>query len=49
MKGLFPSTDPEQDDVVQLQAFAAEMGVDPDIWRLATGDAAQLRRVKYEQ
>ncbi|MCP4417870.1 MAG: SCO family protein [Chloroflexi bacterium] len=39
------SIDPEQDDVAQLQAFAAEMGVDSDVWRLATGGAAQLKSV----
>ncbi len=39
------SIDPERDDVAQLQAFAEEMGVDPTVWHVVTGGAAQLKSV----
>ncbi len=39
------SIDPDNDDAAQLQAFANEMGADPDVWHLVTGGAAQLKSV----
>lgn len=39
------SIDPDNDDSERLLTFANEMGADPEIWRFATGGAAQLRSV----
>ena len=39
------SIDPDNDDTEQLQAFANEMGADPEMWHLVTGGAPQLKSV----
>lgn len=39
------SIDPDNDSPERLQAFADEMGADPDVWHLVTGGAPQLKSV----
>jgi protein SCO1/2 len=41
------TVDPERDTIAALNAYGEELGIDPSIWYLMTGDAYDIQKVSY--
>lgn len=41
------TVDPERDNITALNTYGEELGIDPSIWYLMTGDAYDIQKVSY--